>query len=228
MNTAQEGSYGEVRESVWTRRAFLGRTLLAAPVLAAAPTVALADRVPVPRGAPTDLSFLRRLVHFRMRADWAAEPPMLSRLNRASPYYRVTVHHQGSAIYNQRSEWDASFAIQNVQQGHMHRRFGDIGYHLVIDTMGRAWEARSLQYAGAHVARHNSGNIGIMLLGNFEEQRPTQQQLECLNTVVQAVVHAFSLKPRQVYGHSDLGQTLCPGIHLYRYVDHLRNLRRSG
>lgn len=153
---------------------------------------------------------------------------MLSRLNRANPYYRVTVHHQGSAIYNQRSEWDAAFAIQNVQQGHMRRRFGDIGYHLVIDTMGRAWEARSLRYTGAHVARHNSGNIGIMLLGNFEEQRPTQQQLECLNTVVQALVQAFSLNSRQVYGHSDLGQTLCPGLHLYRYVDHMRNLRRPG
>ncbi len=218
----------EAGERTWTRRAFLEKAMLAAPVIAATPATALAGRPAATRRVPTDFAFLSRLIHYRPRAAWAPEPPLLRRLNRADPYYRVTVHHQGSAIYHHRSELDAAIAIQNVQQGHMNRRFGDIGYHLVIDTMGRAWEARSLRFTGAHVARHNSGNIGIMLLGNFEEQRPTRQQLECLNIVVQGVVQAFAMKPDQVYGHIDLGQTLCPGVHLYRYVEHLRNLRRPG
>jgi hypothetical protein len=30
-----------------------------------------------------------------------------------------------------------------------------------------------------------------------------------------------------VYGHRDLGHTLCPGQHLYRYVDVMKSHRRS-
>lgn len=217
---------GVVGARDWTRRAFLGRMLLAASALATVPGVVLAEGSA--RRGPPDLAFLRRRVHFRPRSEWGPAPINLKRLSRADVYYRVTVHHQGCVARNLSSERAAALAVQNVQDGHLRRRFGDIGYHLVIDPVGRAWEGRSLRYAGAHVSDENSGNLGIMLLGNFEEQRPTELQLECLNLVVRSVLQAFPIQPRQVYGHRDLGQTLCPGRHLYAQVDRLRrDLRRS-
>lgn len=213
----QEGTGGAANASALGRREFLSRLLLAAPAVAVGSTLASsagATETPLPR----NLSFLRNVVDLHLREEWTEERPRLHRLNRAESYSQITVHHQGVRI-NQSVNWqDVVYDIHNVLDGHLERRFGDIGYHMIIDRAGRVWEGRSLRFTGAHVAEHNDRNVGIMLLGNFERQRPSDKQLLSLRSAIAATRKTFSISSDQVYGHRDLGQTLCPGRHLLNYV----------
>jgi len=202
--------------AVLGRREFLSRMFWAAPAVMAGtslPTLAQAS-API----PADLSFLRGEVDLRIRSDWTSEAPRLQRLNTASAFTKLTVHHQGTGV-NESLHCDEVVAdIHNVLDGHFQRRFGDIGYHMVIDRAGRVWEGRELKFIGAHVAECNEGNIGVMLLGNFERQKPSDKQLISLRSVIEATRDQFAIPAQQVFGHRDLGQTLCPGRHLLNYV----------
>ena len=215
----EEGTKG----STLGRREFLIRLMQATPMLVVGSSWSSYGQVAKP--AKNDLSFLRDDLEVHPRAEWTAERPRLARLTAASPYTRVTVHHQGMGVNGSVHCDDVVSDIHNVLDGHFQRRFGDIGYHMIIDQVGRVWEGRSLRYMGAHVADNNEGNIGVMLLGNFEKQKPTDKQLMTLRAVIDAIQTEFLIPFSRVYGHRDLGQTLCPGRHLLSYV-HL--IQRNG
>ena len=91
-----------------------------------------------------------------------------------------------------------------------------------MDYVGRVWEARSLAYEGAHVAGQNERNLGVMLLGNYEQQAPSVTQITSLEAVVQALRERYGIKRHRVYGHRDLGQSVCLGAHLYPHVEKLK------
>lgn len=46
--------------------------------------------------------------------------------------------------------------------------YADIAYRLLIGNDGVVYESRQIGVRGAHVARHNTGAIGICVIGNFE------------------------------------------------------------
>ena len=112
--------------------------------------------------------------------------------------------------------------IENIMAGHRARHFGDIGYHFIVDRAGRVWEGRSLKYTGAHVSAQNDENVGIMLLGNFENQRPSGSQMQGLYGLVHGLRSHFGIPKDFIFGHCDLGKTLCPGRYLYGYVSEMR------
>ncbi len=169
-----------------------------------------------------DLSFLKSRVSLMPRAAWTQTAPMTQRLERSPNYTRITVHHAGASISTELRCEDIAMQIEGIMEGHRKRRFGDIGYHFVIDRAGRVWEGRSLKYTGAHVSAQNQENIGVMLLGNFERQRPAPKQLDSLHELTQALRNRFTVPRYRVFGHRDLGQTLCPGRYLYGTVGALR------
>ena len=53
------------------------------------------------------------------------------------------------------------------------------------------WEARPLVYQGAHVKDHNPGNIGVVVLGNFEQQAPSEAQLAAVRKHLSALMRAY-------------------------------------
>jgi hypothetical protein len=112
--------------------------------------------------------------------------------------------------------------------GHQRRRFGDIGYHFILDRAGRVWEGRSMQFVGAHVSAENEENIGVMMLGNFEDQRPSDRQVDALRALTFALQGRYAVPATRVYGHRDLGHTLCPGHHLYGEVKALKQHRHAA
>lgn len=202
------------------RRDFLRSMLFALPAALVAPDL-LADT-----SAPPDLSTLPALfkarLDFKSRTAWTAEKPELRRLKKMTAYRRVTVHHAGNGIDLHSREADILRDLDGIRGAHLRRNFGDIGYHFAIDRSGRVWEARSLAYAGAHVQGHNQDNIGVMLFGNFEKQRPSSRQISSLRTVTKILHETFGMAGGEVYGHKDLGHTLCPGRYLYSYVKELK------
>jgi hypothetical protein len=121
----------------------------------------------------------------------------------------IVVHH--SAIPN------ASPA--EIQELHMDRRgFADVAYHFLIDSEGIIYEGREINVRGAHVQGFNTGSVGIVLLGNFNDEQPSEVQLASLRGLVDYLRYAFEI--RYLAGHKDYPDqspdgTECPGDNLY-------------
>lgn len=152
---------------------------------------------------------------FIRRADWSGFQPNLRRLNEVLEFTRLTIHHEGNAVNMETDEEQVRNHLNGILEAHLERRFGDIAYHFMVDYAGRIWEGRSLLRQGAHVASQNSNNIGVMLLGNFEEQDPAPAQLRALDKLVAILRKQYGIPRSSVFGHCDIGATLCPGRRLY-------------
>ena len=123
------------------------------------------------------------------------------RMNRMSPIRHITVHHDGMDPFFETDQSSVSAHLEGIRQLHQRKGWGDIGYHFAVDRAGRIWEARPLWYQGAHVKDHNPGNIGIVVLGNFEEQSPSQQQLVAVHGHIQVLMRAFRVPVTRVQTH---------------------------
>ena len=176
--------------------------------------------------APLDvvaLGFLPASLTLIARADWQSPKPKTWLLREAGGFDRLTVHHQGGRVCRESAVNAVMADVDAVFAGHFSRRYGDIGYHFMIDYAGRVWEGRSLSYEGAHVESQNGGNIGVLLLGNYEAQIPSDDAVQSLARLTYALREQFGIKRHRVYGHRDLGASVCPGKHLYPYVGELRD-----
>jgi N-acetyl-anhydromuramyl-L-alanine amidase AmpD len=142
---------------------------------------------------------------------------------RLSPRYdRITLHHAGNGMVCAAARSQIARDLQGVLTAHLARGYGDIGYHFVVDYNGRVWEGRSLAYEGAHVLCENERNIGIMLLGNFEKQKPSPAQVRTIAELVPLLRRRWRIRRHRIYGHCDLGQSICPGRNLYSHVARMR------
>lgn len=127
----------------------------------------------------------------------------------------IVVHH--SAIPN------ASPA--EIQDLHMDRRgFADVAYHFLIDSNGVIYEGREIHVRGAHVQGFNTGSVGIVLIGNFNETMPTQSQMDSLEQLVDYLRYTYEI--RYLAGHKDYPNqspdgTECPGANLYPLLSDL-------
>jgi hypothetical protein len=119
----------------------------------------------------------------------------------------IVVHHSALPL---------SDGPLEIQEKHMHTKgYADIGYHFVIDAAGKIYAGRDLQVRGAHTGGHNTGTVGVVLLGNFEETVPVEAQLinlkqlcRCLRDTYSGITH--------LAGHRDFQPevTVCPGENL--------------
>lgn len=92
------------------------------------------------------------------------------------------------------------------------------------------WECRPVTWQGAHVKDCNEGNIGIVTLGNFEQQSLTQAQLAALNRQVSWLMQNYRVTLSKVYTHKEWpgAQTACPGTNLERYMVAVRKSGQPG
>lgn len=160
------------------------------------------------------------------RTRWARGNPIRSRLNAIGRITRLTIHHEGhiNPVYFSDFATTAD-RMERIRKAHLRRRFGDIGYHVVIDRKGRLWEGRNLRYQGAHVRDENEHNFGIMVLGNFDKQVPTRAQYDRLLETIRSTIAHYDLGHRRVFTHRELGRTNCPGRHLQDRIVRWRRLR---
>lgn len=98
------------------------------------------------------------------------------------------------------------------------RGFADVAYHFLIDSDGIIYEGREIDIRGAHVQGFNTGSVGIVLLGNFNEALPSQPQIDSLEKLVDYLRYTYEI--RYLAGHKDYPNqspdgTECPGADLY-------------
>lgn len=159
------------------------------------------------------------------RAQWAKGSPVPALMERAQPYYRITLHHDGMNAFTSVARGDAAERLENIRRAHRSKNWGDVGYHYLIDPAGRVWEGRPLMYQGAHVGHQNEGNLGICLMGNYERQYPNAAQLETIERFVGEMMSQYRVDVRNVRTHREMAPTACPGRNLQ---PRLVAMRRSG
>ncbi|MAC19287.1 MAG: hypothetical protein CMJ23_06325 [Phycisphaerae bacterium] len=162
------------------------------------------------------------------RVRWAGGTPNVRGMNAQASLKYITIHHDGLPKPLVSAGFGPSKArLELIRTVHVRdRRWADIGYHYAIDRNGRIWDCRPLRYEGAHVKSHNPGNIGILVLGNFDLEKPTSLQLRSLCTHVNALCLSHGIKKTKaaVRTHREWASasTACPGRYLQPKFSSLR------
>jgi poly(3-hydroxybutyrate) depolymerase len=146
-------------------------------------------------------------------------------MNKAqAAWTRITVHHSADSMGELAagSAADGCKALRDIQRFHMQdpgHRWGDIGYHFVIDPLGRTYEGRALAWQGAHAGgENNRANIGICVLGSYEKRSPPAPALAALEELIAALRARHSIARERVYGHGEFKKTVCPGGALTAWI----------
>lgn len=146
------------------------------------------------------------------RATWRAARPDRANMNRSTGRWNwITIHH---SVFD--SPDDPLDTVRRIQRVHMKNEgYADIGYHFLIDRRGRVIEGRGLEWQGAHAGgRNNRGNVGICLLGNFDEERPTRAAIRSLDRLVHELQSKLRIPRKNVRPHKAWRETECPGEHM--------------
>lgn len=160
------------------------------------------------------------------RDNWGARTPDPRNLTpHRGAWKYITVHHSAmeGGVKLDGTLATAVRAVRRIQAAQMDSSdFGDVGYHFLIDDKGRIFQGRELRWQGAHAGgRNNVGNVGVCVIGNFDEARPTRAALGALDRLVQTLERELDIPEGRVKAHLDWKGTACPGKHL---LPHVRNL----
>ena len=189
---------------------------LAPPVVMAAPQAAPAYRpapiaavrpIPQPLPQPAASRFVPE-PSSGVPAAWVPNVP-------ANHWTWIIVHHSDSAY--------GSAAI--IDKWHRDRGFDELGYHFVIGNgtnsgdgqieVGPRW---TKQKWGAHDNaldnRYNTSGIGICLVGDFNNTRPTPKQIRSLVRLIVYLMRKYDIPADRILGHGETKVTQCPGRYL--------------
>ena len=109
--------------------------------------------------------------------------------------------------------------VEAIRRMHKVQGWSDIGYHWIVDKLGVVHEGRPENLTGAHVAEHNTGNIGISYISRGSDIEPnawygkfmTQAQRISLEQKVADILYRHNLTIDAVYGHNDFDMgKACP------------------
>ena len=159
------------------------------------------------------------------RRVWAKGQPIPKHMNRMLPAKYITIHHDGMTSFTSTSKSSAALRLETIRRSHLRRdggRWGDIGYHFAIDPAGRLWQGRPLNWQGAHVKAKNEGNIGVVVLGNFELQSVNRAQAAAVESTLRSLMKKYSIPVSRVRTHQEWTPTACPGKSLQRLMVGIR------
>lgn len=169
----------------------------------------------------TSLSIIRR-------SAWGAAPenPRNMSLHKA-PWNRITVHHTAMPQAYSATQNGRAAELRVIQRAHLNKPegWGDIGYHFLIDPEGRIYEGRQLTWRGAHVKGMNDHNLGVCLMGNFDQSNPTPAAIASLERLLDDLRAQNGIGRNAVTWHKEWpsASTECPGDRLVPFVRRYRD-----
>ena len=141
----------------------------------------------------------------------------------------IIIHHSGT---------EEGSALQ-FHRWHLNKGWDKgVGYHFVIDTNQSSKQDGQIestprwikQEDGAHCKADemNPRAIGICLVGNFDEERVSQKQMEALIFLVNKLRRHYKIPMDHVLGHGKVpgASTHCPGIH-FPWGEFMNRLRSA-
>jgi hypothetical protein len=159
------------------------------------------------------------------RAQWGARAPRLDKLDALKgDWSRITVHHSAETSTDPAggSFEDSAQTLRLIQKFHMEdpeHKWGDIGYHFLIDSAGRIFEGRELKWQGAHASGDNNfQNVGVCLLGDLDRRAPTPAALKSLETLLDDLRTKHKIPASRVYPHDHFKVTDCPGPYVKSWL----------
>lgn len=197
--------------------------LLGLLVLVGCASSARADKEPTPTTTATAAAAaatkkVPRPTNIVSRDDWGSEPQPLPDSKKHKPKY-VTIHHAG---VDYKPGTDPAKFVKNMQSwGQKDKNWPDLPYHFLIAPDGRIFEARDMAYEPDTNTRYPlQGHIGVEMMGNFETQRVSPQQLESCVRLIAWICQEKNIDVANIATHKDVakGQTTCPGKDFYRYM----------
>jgi hypothetical protein len=151
--------------------------------------------------------------------EWGSTPQPIPDDRRHTPRY-ITIHHAG-VLWEYKTTPEQF--VKNMQSwGQRDKNWPDLPYHFLIAPDGRIFEGRPLEYEPDTNTRYElAGNIGVEMMGDFNRQRPSPEQLQSCVKLVAWLAQEYNIEGGDIRGHNDAapGQTSCPGADFYRYLE---------
>lgn len=185
------------------------------------------------------------------RAQWGADESIMNwDPEIASTLKAATIHH--TADSNSYSPEQVPGILRSIYQYHsVSRGWGDIGYNVIVDKFGRAWEGRfgglSSAVVGAHAGGFNTHTFGVSMIGNYDVASPPTEMITTVVNVVAWKLGMYGVNPRgtttlvsggggtskypagtavtlpTIFAHRDVGSTTCPGQYGYSRMPEIRD-----
>lgn len=187
----------------------LSRLVVSLCCLSASSLVVAGDQLPGRGADAADRADVAQHADVAQDTAWQVEVP-------AREWEFVVIHHSATD----------SGSVESIHREHRSRRDRNgqpwlgIGYHFVIGNgsgmsdgeISATFRWRE-QLHGAHCGslRHNGRGIGICLIGNFEEDKPTEAQIASVSRLLGALTDRYSIPGSRVLGHDQVRATACPG-----------------
>lgn len=133
----------------------------------------------------------------------------------------IVIHHSATPDGTVYRDFDS------LRRGHLARGFRDIGYHWVIERVNGALTAipgRAEWESGAHCVGKNVDGIGVCVIGNFENEYPSEDLYRFVAVLCRQIITRHTIV--EIGGHRDYDATKCPGKNFD--LTYLRKLIREG
>ncbi|HEX3731512.1 MAG TPA: peptidoglycan recognition protein [Mycobacteriales bacterium] len=189
----------------------------------------------------------------RTRAAWGANEKQMTWKPQYAPKVQAVVIHHTATTTDYSADQVPAILRSIYQYQAIDRGWGDIGYNIIVDKYGQAWEGRAggvdKPVIGAHAEGFNTGTAGITLIGNYVTSKPTSQALD---TLAKAIAYKLgppkidpmgtisltggpgpryakgaTVKVPTVIGHETVGRTACPGKNLDAALPDLRKRAKA-
>ena len=140
------------------------------------------------------------------------EPPPESVYEKRDGHRRIVIHHSATATGCAR----VFRALHRGVNGWV-----DVGYHFIIGNGsmsgdGEIESGRPQWAVGAHARENNTDSTGVCLVGNFDEDEPTEKQLTSMSELLLDLMDKYGIEEDGVFLHRDVTpcRTRCPGANL--------------
>lgn len=147
----------------------------------------------------------------------------------------IVIHHTG--LPNELPD-DPKQEIRNIFRSHtLFRKWGDIGYHYVIDRDGNIYEGRKggPKIIGGHAQPVNKVSIGISLMGNYDEEELPAPMLAATIALLDQLIKQYKINPlgktkyngkiySNIHGHMDNSAKKDPGRFFSQKFPYVRQI----
>lgn len=183
-----------------------------------------------------------RGIAIHSRSDWGADEKLMTWPPKSIKPQGVAIHH--TAGTNNYSATQVPGILRGIYYFHaVTRNWGDIGYNVLVDKYGRAWQGRRGTFQnpseGAHARSVNGVTFGISVLGTYETQAPPWAAQDTVTRLAAAQLKLRGVNPlgtftfrghtfNRISGHRDFvvlgtgNNTACPGNAFYRQLGEIR------
>lgn len=135
------------------------------------------------------------------------EKPVTRMEREDKPYTMITLHHTGNydaegvmRLHRNDTSWQERLlrtAGSRIGLAQSYSDYADVGYHFLVDEQGRIYEGRSIRDRGAHVGGHNTGNLGIAVLGDYSNKPLNADQLRAVEFLTRAMKRHLRIVPNE-------------------------------